>query len=360
MKVTRNVFTISDLTEWMNEKALIINRNYQRSRGLWPSNSRSYFVDTILNGFPFPKIIIRQTIDMKTRKSIREIIDGQQRMTTINDFINGKLTLSTVSDHYSGKKFADLDEILQSDFLSYEVSVDTIISSTEEEVLEIFRRVNSYTLPLNEPEKRHATWQGEFKWFIMDMIKRYSPLFESYEILRVRQLWRMEDADLLSELCQAIDTGIETRSKAKINNLYKKYDDSFENKDKIEDKLTKILEYIKVNLNYICAERVLRGYSFYSLFTALLYNKWGIQNVSSQDLGGLQPINRFCFDEDRAVQNVLELFNAVDADDDEGRFKDFVKANKKATGNKNSRLMRLKWLVAALQHDFSALIADMT
>ena len=358
MKVTRNVFTISDLNEWMDEQTLAINRNYQRAKGLWPSNARSYFIDTILNGFPFPKIIIRQTIDIKTRKSVREIIDGQQRMIAINDFINSRLTLSKVSEQFSGKRFNDLDENEQKDFLSYEISVDTIISSTEDEVLEIFRRVNSYTLPLNEPEKRHAKWQGEFKWFISDMVKTYSPLFESYEILRVRQLWRMEDADLLSELCQILDTGIETRSSTKINSLYKKYDDNFENKDEIENKLLKTLEFIKVEFNEICAQRVLKGYSFYSLFSALAYDRWGIENINSAEVGGLNMINEFCPDNDKGIQNILELFNAVDTDDETGRYRYFVRANKKATGNKNSRLIRLKWLVAALQDNFQILTED--
>jgi len=356
MKVTRNVFTISDLNDWLNENTLVINRNYQRSKGLWPINARSYFIDTILNGFPFPKIIIRQSINIKTRKSMREIIDGQQRMTAINDFINGKLTLSKVSERFHDKKFSDLDEDLQREFLAYEVSVDTITSSIEAEVLEIFRRVNSYTLPLNEPEKRHATWQGEFKWFILDMIKIYSSMFESYDILRVRQLWRMEDADLLSELCQVLDTGIETRNKIKINKLYKKYDEHFPIKNKIKDKLRKTINFIKVNLNPICEDQILKGYSFYSLFSALVYNKWGIQNVESQDLDGLEVINQFCTDEQQAIQNILELFNAVDIDDVEGRFKNFVKANKKATGNKNSRMIRHKWLVAALQNRFQQLL----
>lgn len=356
MKVTRNVFTISDLNGWMSENTLVINRDYQRSTGLWPINARSYFIDTILNGFPFPKIIIRQAIDIKTRKAMREIIDGQQRMTAINDFINGKLTLSKVSEHFQDMKFSDLDEDLQKEFLAYEVSVDTITSSIEEEVLEIFRRVNSYTLPLNEPEKRHAKWQGELKWFILDMIKIFSPMFESYNILRVRQLWRMEDADLLSELCQVLDTGIETRSKIKIDNLYKKYDERFPNKDEIEDKLRKTIDFIKVNLNPICEDRILKGYSFYSLFSALVYNKWGIQNVESQDFDGLEVINQFCIEEQQAIQNILELFNAVDIDDEEGRFKYFVKANKKATGNKNSRMIRHKWLVAALQNRFQQIL----
>src|SRR5690606_4079578 len=161
MKITRNVMTISDLNQWLEERSLVINNKYQRAGGLWPKNARSFFIDTILNGFTFPKVTIRQTIDLKTRKSIREVVDGQQRLTTIRDFINDKITLSNVSKKYKGFTFSDLDEEIQESFLAYEVSLDTIVTGTTDEVLEIFRRINSYTLPLNPPEKRHATYQGE-------------------------------------------------------------------------------------------------------------------------------------------------------------------------------------------------------
>ena len=96
---------VSDLSNWMDEKVLVINKKYQRSAGLWPINARSYFIDTILNGFPFPKITIRQTLNLKTRKSVREIIDGQQRLTTINDFINGKFSLTKVSNEFNNYFF---------------------------------------------------------------------------------------------------------------------------------------------------------------------------------------------------------------------------------------------------------------
>lgn len=153
MKITRNVITISDLNQWLEEGTLIINNKYQRAGGLWPKNARSFFIDTILNGFTFPKITIRQTIDLRTRKSVREVVDGQQRLSTIRDFINDDITLSTVSKKYRGYNFSDLDEETQEAFLAYEVSVDTVVTGTTEEVLEIFRRMNSYTLPLNAPEK---------------------------------------------------------------------------------------------------------------------------------------------------------------------------------------------------------------
>ena len=39
----------------------------------------------------FPKITIRQTINLDNKKSIREVVDGQQRLLTIRDFINNNL-----------------------------------------------------------------------------------------------------------------------------------------------------------------------------------------------------------------------------------------------------------------------------
>lgn len=350
LNINRNTQTINDLSNWMAEGSLVINPNYQREKGLWPINARTYFIDTILNDFPFPKIIIRDMIDIKTRKSKREIIDGQQRMTTINDFINDNLTLSAVSKNYSGKKFSELEEDTRRAFLAYQVSVDNIIDApTTETVLEIFRRVNSYTVPLNETEKRHARFQGEFKWFVLELAKTYTPLFESYEILTTRQMARMDDADLLTELCLLLDEGIATKSNQKKAKLYQKYDINFPKRTDFEKKIKAVFDYIKTDLNEVLAAKVLKGYSLYSLFAALIYNKWGLVN-SNLFNRSLPKIDVFCSDNKMATQNILELYNSVDNDETEGKFKEFVRANKRATSNKDARLIRTKWIVAATQN----------
>lgn len=350
MKMTRNVFTIVDLNKWFEEKTLKVNKEYQREKGLWPPNARSFFIDTILNEYPFPKITIRQTINLKTQKSIREIVDGQQRMMTINDFINNRLTLSKVSNLYKEKKFSDLDENTQNKFLSYEVSVDTIIGATEEDIIGVFRRINSYTLPLNEPEKRHATYQGEFKWFIKDMIELYSPLFEKCNILSVREIARMKDADLMTELCQVLIDGVIGRRSKALDNLYKDYDNEFKDKNIIEKKLKETLDFIKIDLNPLCDSQVLQSYSFYSLFSALVYNKWGISNINENDINGFKVIKTYTKDTNIAIQNILELFTAVEKKDLSGKFGEFVQANIATTHSVKNRTLRLKWLIAALQN----------
>lgn len=351
MKITRNVVTIADLNQWLDERSLVINKMYQRSGGLWPKNARSFFIDTILNGFTFPKVTIRQTIDLKTRKSIREVVDGQQRLMTIRDFINDKITLSNVSKKYKGSNFSDLEEDIQNAFLSYEVSIDTIVTGTTDEVLEIFRRINSYTLPLNSTEKRHATYQGDFKWFILDLVERYSHLLKEAEILTIREISRMADADLFTELSQIVLKGIYTRSVSNLEKLYKEFDSSFEDKEKAEEVITSAVDFIKDNLDDIYMSETMTSYLFYSLFSALIYNKEGLKNIEGTDVDQLLPMGNYLNDINLAIQNIQELFRAVDEKEEDGPYGEFVKACSSTTHSVSNRIIRLKWFVKALQNE---------
>ncbi len=351
MKIIRNTITIADLHKYYTDGDLIINKDYQREKGLWPNNSRSYFIDTVLNGFPFPKITLRQKINLKTKRSIREIIDGQQRFTTINDFLNNKLKLSRVSKNYSNSYFSDIPEDIQSDFLSYEVSVDTAVGATVEEVVDIFRRINSYTLPLNKQEQRHASYQGRFKWYIKEIIDQFSPMLEQYKILSEREITRMVDADLFTELCQVSLEGIITRNPKKLDNIYKDNDREFVKEAEINDKLVSTLNFIKTNFVDILSTELLSGFTFYSLFSALIYNKWGIINIHSDDIDGMQAINTYCKNEQLAKEKIIELLNDLDQKKDGGYNSHFVKAGLKTTHSVTNRTIRLNYLVKALQRE---------
>ena len=353
MKIIRNTIPLSDLFNMMINSELTVNREYQRSQGLWPQNARSYFIDTLLNEFPFPKIVIRQVVDLKTKKTKREIIDGQQRLTTIKDFIEDKLKLTKVSRDYSGYHFSDLDDDIQSKLLGYEVSTDTVISATDNEVLEIFRRINSYNLPLKEPEKRHASYQGEFKWFIKDLLDSYSPMLQQYKLLTLKDISRMGDAEILTELCQVVLEGIKSRRTQLLEKIYRENDEKFIQKDEIYTKIAETLDFIKVELNQVLESEVLKSYSFYSLFSALVYNRYGIVNLSSSDVNGLEPIGEYTPNINQAIQNILELFNLDTGEEEKGKYAPFVKALKGATTTDVTRKTRLIWLVKALQNKLS-------
>ena len=349
MKIIRNTAPVSDLYNQMKSGELTVNRTYQRSQGLWPANARSYFIDSILNEFPFPKVVIRQTVDLVTRKSKREIVDGQQRLTAIRDFIEDKFKLTRVSSGYSSDTFGRLEESVQARFLAYEVSMDVIVSATNDEVLEIFRRINSYQLPLNDAEKRHATYQGEFKWFIKEMMDLYSPMLESYGILTLKQVSRMEDAVLLTELAQVAIEGVKKRDNRLLKRLYESNDEAFPNADEVRSRITETLDFLKIDFNEVLASNAIKPYMLYSLFSALVYNKYGIFGINAESIGGLVPSQSFCDNPQLASQRVLELVGSIDSSHPAGTELANFRSASTSTTNVKSRLTRLRVLVKTLQ-----------
>ena len=156
-------YSINDFVEWDKAKQLELNPRFQR-RPVWTDKAKSFLMDTILRGKPIPKIFIRQKINVSTRTSIREVVDGQQRLRTILTFIKDGFVVSTRQNPtHGGVLFSQLPEDIQGQVLAYEVSVDLLINLPDSEVLDIFSRLNSYAVVLNEQEKINANHFGPFK-----------------------------------------------------------------------------------------------------------------------------------------------------------------------------------------------------
>src|SRR5438067_2453856 len=94
MNVLPTTFTVAEYCQQMLAGAIIVNRDYQRSDKVWPPAARSFLIDTILLGYPLPKFSLHQNTDLKTRQTVKAIVDGQQRSMAIQDFFSDKLRLS--------------------------------------------------------------------------------------------------------------------------------------------------------------------------------------------------------------------------------------------------------------------------
>ena len=86
-------YTIADFLEFRASKRLIINKDFQR-RSIWKPAARVYLIDSVLREMPIPKLYFRTSIDPETQSSVREVVDGQQRLRAIFDFADNKLRLS--------------------------------------------------------------------------------------------------------------------------------------------------------------------------------------------------------------------------------------------------------------------------
>ena len=91
-------YRISDFIEWSKAKKLKLNPDFQRG-SVWSPPARVFLIDTILRGLPIPKIYLRTTTDIETMTSIRDVVDGQQRLRAILDFSEKSLINGNNSDH---------------------------------------------------------------------------------------------------------------------------------------------------------------------------------------------------------------------------------------------------------------------
>jgi hypothetical protein len=219
-------YSINDFVEWDKNRQLELNPRFQR-RSVWTDKAKSFLMDTILRGKPIPKVFIRQKINVTTKTSTREVVDGQQRLRTILSFIKDGFTVSKRHNpECGGLLFSQLPEDVQAQVLAYEVSVDLLINLPDAEVLDIFSRLNSYAVVLNEQEKINADHFGPFKVLADYLGRKYYEYWTGQEIFTAKNLLRMLEVNLVADLLIAMLEGI--KSKKQVKKFYDRYEESFE------------------------------------------------------------------------------------------------------------------------------------
>jgi hypothetical protein len=138
---------------------------------VWRKQHKYDFIETILMNYPFPEIYIAPgNINTETFEINELIVDGQQRLTTIQNYINGHDVFAL--DKIPIKRFSDFTKDEKKDFLSYEVSVRYLKNASEIQIKDIFQRINSTEYALNATERLNAQWgDSEFICFAKQLIE---------------------------------------------------------------------------------------------------------------------------------------------------------------------------------------------
>jgi hypothetical protein len=331
----------------MQRKEIITNKEYQRSDEVWPPVARSFLIETILEGYPIPKIFLFQRTDLKSKKTIKEIVDGQQRSKAIFDFFGNELRISKKAEmeDAAGKIYDELDDDLKGRFLNYQLSIDLFVSVTPSEIRESFRRLNSYTVPLKPEEQRHAEYQGLFKWFVYQLTREYEEAFLKMGVLSEKQIVRMQDAKLLSELVHALLNGITTTNSKSLDKLYKDKDREFPEEIALRDRIARTMDFL-ISLPEIHESPLMKGFVFYSLFLAASHM---LDPCEALD-GVFVPPQPYTFERDVVLANLTALAQALELEDDlaQEKFRPFVTASTEKTNVESQRKLRVEWLGKAL------------
>lgn len=338
-------FTIADYCRSMKRNEIIVNNDYQRSDKVWPLAARSYLIETILKGFPIPKLYLYQITDVKSRETHKEIVDGQQRSMAVLGFYNDEFKILKSADNkdIQHRKYSDLDKEFKQAFLDYAIDADVFVSATSAEVVEVFRRMNSYTVPLNPEEQRHASFQGKFKWFINELADKIEAIFIETGIFKEKQLVRMADNKLLTELCDSFVYGIRTTAKKTLDSLYERFDDVFREEDDFHSRLTSAFSQLR-KMEVLHKTALMKPYMVYSLVQAITHISKPLRKFTKH---AKSPALK-SLDLDFVLPNLTALAQAAEQDEAKGKFADFIEASVEKTNVRENRVVRFKWFCRAL------------
>lgn len=180
---------ISKIYEWFTQGKLIVNRRYQRKL-VWTLEDKQALVETISNRYPLPNILLAAVEDGY------EIIDGLQRINAIIDFINQQFTTSsgylfnthewpaakqylssatgsdaetTDTSRESGEESNLLTGKQVANFVQYVTPISIMRGATEEQIDDVFARINRYGHKLSDQEHRQAGVTSEFSNFVREL-----------------------------------------------------------------------------------------------------------------------------------------------------------------------------------------------
>ncbi len=163
-----NLHTVSRRRNKINPKP-----QYQRT-GVWSEKMNQNLVDSLLRGYPIPKIYLKECSQDEEGGYEHEVIDGQQRLRAIWGFYNNEYGLGDISNDLpigdqSGKKYADLSENVKDTLDVYELSIVIIDEADDQEIRDLFSRLQEGK-PLTPPERRNAI-PGNMRDFIDELSK---------------------------------------------------------------------------------------------------------------------------------------------------------------------------------------------
>ncbi|URZ01705.1 DUF262 domain-containing protein [Clostridium felsineum] len=220
-KIAKQTWSILEIYQKIKEGKLQLSPEYQR-RVIWDKKKKTAFIESLFMGIVVPPIYVveipgEDILDGTTY----EVVDGKQRLSTIESFVKNDLELDAKAleyykDWFGGKKFVDIkDEYfeLTNEMLSSVLDIYVITANSPEFTkYDIFSRLNKGAEKLKVNEIRKAIYISTTLKIIDDYVNSnvkteyYKRFFSANDIKRYEDYGRF-----YSSIAYYINTDFENR-----------------------------------------------------------------------------------------------------------------------------------------------------
>ena len=194
--------SVADLFRMIKQKEINLQPDFQR-KFIWDKKTMSRFIESLLLSIPIPTIFLSENSD-----ETYDVIDGQQRLTTIFSFMRESLSEDEVSQlpeylrNISSFKLSGLDTLTEFNAKNYDdvvrekrkflnVFLPIVIvekDSSEDIKYDIFSRINRGSVKLNSQELLNVMYRGNLISAIDELanLELIDNVFEHRPVLKKR------------------------------------------------------------------------------------------------------------------------------------------------------------------------------
>lgn len=167
--------------------------NYQRAY-TWEPERKSRFIESLVIGLPIPFLFFWEMPDGKL-----EIVDGSQRLRSIEEFVLGDLRLGELDGltDLSGFKYSDLPESRQRKINNRSIRGIVLNEHADEQArFDMFERINTGSKIANKAEVRRGALAGPFMDLVVELA--VTPKFEALAPVSKKELDEREREELVA------------------------------------------------------------------------------------------------------------------------------------------------------------------
>ena len=244
--------TLSQIKSVHNSNTLNIQPDYQR-KFVWPEKAQISLIETILLGFPVPEVYLAYSTNAEGEENV-DVVDGQQRITSIIKFYSDNLILDEdslehdlIKEEYGNKKFSDLSETQRVAFWKYRLPVRRLSNIDDDVIREVFARVNRVNMTLDPQELRNALYPGEFLDFLKDCANL--SFNETTGLFSGARRKRGGDIEFFAEAFLTCIFGISNK-KSSLEDNYEEVSSNFFKYEDRSKRFLNLLDYIEKGLTW--------------------------------------------------------------------------------------------------------------
>lgn len=252
---------------------LIVNPEFRR-KFVWDIKRASQLIESILLRVPIPTIYVSEVEDGRL-----EVIDEQQRLSSIFNFMDGKFPqvdrkskehkiidfklkgLKSLKD-LQGKMYINLDKTAQKKIMDYPLNVVVIEKGSNPDIkFEMFERINRGSMPLNDQELRNCLYRGKLN---RALNHKFCTNRDFLQLLNLKAPdTRFRDVELILRFlyfCDKTYLNYKPPIKLRINEFMKEYQNPDERKsDEFLEKFKTSVELTKETFGMNAFRRFYRG-----------------------------------------------------------------------------------------------------